>query len=100
MTVYSTLFYLGAPANGATLYTVPAGKKAVIRDWDVRNVSSTAGLMGLSVGTTAPLLSPSLALNATFHLTTRWVLSAGDVLKAVVSAGTPHYQVSGYLFDV
>lgn len=99
LSVFTKRFYLGAPANGATLYTVPAGQLAIITNWDVRNVSSTAGLMGLSVGATAPLLSPLLALNGTFHLTTRWALSAGEVLKAVVSAGTPHYQVTGYLFD-
>jgi hypothetical protein len=97
--VYTTRFYTGNPANGATLYTVPAGKVAIIRDLDVRNGSATAGIFGITVAGVTTILSPSLAQSGFFHLETRYTVAAGETIVAVVTAGSMHCQITGYLFD-
>ena len=99
--IYSTRFALitSSSAGPTTLYTVPTGFKAIVRD--VSGLASAAPA-GLAVGVNAAesfFSGLSLSNLESFHWEGRVVLNAGDTLALFVLAGTVQLVVSGYLLD-
>lgn len=98
--VYSTRFAAGEQTGGSwpkVLYTVPAGRVAVIRDLIVTAYSATAK------GSITPnALSEALRLEATanptfWHLELRAVLNAGEELRLYGDSARWAWWISGYL---
>lgn len=100
--VYSTRFALGnltAAAGLTTLYTVPAGKRAVVKCLTaypgVAGTSSVVwvfaglALLHVDVGPPATDLKTELTI----------VLNSGETLAAVVTVGQVALSASGFLLD-
>lgn len=78
-----------------TLYTVPAGRTAVVTNIVVTNTAATAGtftlfLNGVSFGTTV-----SIAANAIAAFDIKQVLAATQTIQGGASATTINFHISG-----
>lgn len=103
MSIYSTRFY-GAVYTGSgavtTLYTVPAGKVAVLRDVEATSVGTTVTLYVLVLGGVVLREWSSTSAGQSFPWTGRQVLNAGEALNAYAPTSQQwSLLVSGYLLD-
>jgi hypothetical protein len=90
------------PTTGATIYTVPAGKRTIVKSIQLQNNHTAAQRIIFSVwvagvNTFAWGVTPGAAASATESmLLTPWlVLEAGQVLKVQPISGTCQLLVSG-----
>jgi hypothetical protein len=104
VTVHST--QLGAKAGMATtlvtVYTVPSGKRTIVKGIWVRNAGAAATVcdvnLALSGGPSPSFfiaLAATPAAGSTVFLPVWIVLNAGDVIKAAMNAGTGDLIVAG-----
>lgn len=105
-TIYSTRFYGGqiVAAGETDLYTVPAGKVAVVRDISVSNVTTTdAGQLLIYVLLDAGNADLFRVASVPSHGFVQWqgrqVLNAGETLALYETNTTIRAMVSGYLLS-
>lgn len=102
-TVYSTLLFSGirtGPA-GFALYTVPAGKVAVLRDADIlaQTAAGVVLLLDQTPGVNFANLTFPAALSSV-QWTGRQVFPAGQIIAVnIIAAATFQIRLSGYLLD-
>ena len=90
------LMYRGnAATSNTTLYTVGAGKTAIVTDICVTNTDSVSATFTLNLNGTALLSAATLAANsmATFEL--KQVLEVADTISGSASATTVKFHISG-----
>jgi len=105
--VYTELLAVGtlAGAGSSTVYTVPVGKRAVVRDIILYDGGAAAGFIGLAAvppgGGSAVFLVTYPAAQPTVanHWEGRQVVMAGGSLLLIAGVTTADYRVTGYLFD-
>lgn len=98
--VYSVRFAEGVASSGSSpsVYTVPSGYAAVLRDISLAQTSGTPGLMAVALdGGPACFTVSAPALYVTLHEEGRWVFNPGDVIIVDAIAGDTNYFLSGYL---
>ena len=88
------------PAGSMTVYTVPAGYRAVVRDITVSVTGSGLSTFQLWVPGSPILQLVSLAANAFNHWDGHQVLEAGETLQLITSGGPVLISVSGYLLTM
>jgi hypothetical protein len=94
--VYSTRFLLHKGPGGS--YTVPAGKRVVIKAVNVVNTGATNGAWGLSLNGN-PVFNVVLTPGQeTSRLQQMLVANAGDTISCGANADVV-YTVTGYLLD-
>jgi hypothetical protein len=83
-------FYVGTMTSltYVDLFTVPVGRRYIVKDINVRNVSGSSNGLYLAVGTTA-LYYAAIPGNGVLELKPWWVMTEGQALRAhcTVSAG-------------
>jgi hypothetical protein len=97
--------YIGQPGTTeSTLYTVPTGKKVIIKDITICNTSSTDATISLSIvpsGNTAAasnriLASLKVTANSTVDITLSQVMNEGDFISGLqATAGALTVLISG-----
>lgn len=100
--IYSTQFAAGSQASGTTtvVYTVPAGKVAVVRDIVVGAQNAPANSVAINYAGVAEIWEVgTIAQYSTAHFEGRVVLNAGQTINVDAIAGTWTYIISGYLLD-
>lgn len=100
--IYSTQFAAGSQASGTTtvVYTVPAGKVAVVRDIVVGAQDTPANSVAVNYYGVAEIYQAgAIAQYSTAHFEGRVVLNAGDSIDVDAISGTWTYVISGYLLD-
>jgi hypothetical protein len=100
--VYSARFVAGSFAAGLSgvVYTVPAGKTAVLRDMSVFADGGAAGYAAIiltGVATLASVVTPASGPAPSWE--GRQVLNAGETIKININGGTCEVAISGYLLD-
>lgn len=104
--LHATPLYKGNVSSSGfvTLYTVPAGKRVVLRSVNIYNTTATitAAILGVNSGI---LFNRSLAVAGAAGADTYWagwiVLGPGDVIQgATGSSRTCFYAVSGSIYDI
>lgn len=100
--VYSHRFAAGDRSSGgsSTVYTVPDGFVAVLRDIAVTPTtgSGTTALINLS-GVAIMFGRTLTGQYVTAHEEGRWVLNAGDAIEVQSVTGEFQYVLSGYLLS-
>ncbi len=100
--IYSTQFYEGytAALGSHALYTVPAGKIAIIRSISVAVVSAAVnqGYIGVT-GKSLIAAWTNLPIITDKQVNCRQVLNAGEVLTLQLNTSDVAVAVSGYLLD-
>jgi hypothetical protein len=101
--LHSTQF-VSTPLSGAgpgTLYTVPAGNRAVVKAVNLASNASTGKFFSLNVDGAVLLFSLTLGALATFQWNGWVVLNAGETLKwSGASGGSYHINIGGYLYPL
>ena len=104
-TLYSDRLYAGVIASGVytTLFTVPAGKRYVVRAVAITN--ATAGTISVLLhfpvaATFLAKVGPILATDSSSFLSTRHVVPPGESVEAFGVGGAAHVVVSGYVLDI
>lgn len=103
MAVYSTMFFAAqlTAATNLTAYTVPAGKVAVVRDFDCLVQAAGANGCGPVDGTRS--LAWAFILNAGALTGGQWrgrqVFVAGEQFGWLITGGNWNVRCSGYLLD-
>ena len=90
--------------SAVSLYTVPTGYSAIIKQFVVTNISASAATFTFYVGTAsasnALFSNTSVAANDTVIINLSQVLTTGETLRALASAGSAlNLTVSGVLND-
>lgn len=103
----STYRILGqaAPAatTTATVYTVPAGRQAIINTFTVCNRASSTGTFRIAIRPSGATLAnqhyqvfdSTCAANDSLFLNVGWALSAGDVVEVFASTANFSFTASG-----
>lgn len=95
---YSERFILAAGSAGYKTYTVPAGKRAIVRNFLVYNSNSTAQSLWLYIASFSVYgITPGALQSA--QLETRAVAYPGEKVEVWHNAAGMTSIVSGYLFD-
>lgn len=100
---YSTTFFMqfAFSSGSANVYTVPAGKVAILRDVD--GILASTGLAYLLLGeATFGMFYTALAgsvVNDRVEWRGRQVYVAGEAIRLGASGGTWHCRGGGYLLD-
>lgn len=103
--VYTTRIALAAYATSTDVYTVPTGKRLIVRNFSARNTHASAtGRSGFADNTSTtiiPVISPTLAAGDSWSWEGRVVFDAGAVVRVVVTGAsiTYHVSIAGYLFN-
>jgi len=97
--VYSTRFIRTSVATTWMTYTVPAGKRAVVKSISASNSTAAAGTAYVNVAGTAVM---NVALQAKIYseaLAMAHVAYAGETISGYLSGPNMSLVVSGYLLD-
>jgi len=91
----TALFRGAASTSSTTLYTVPAGRTAVVTNIVITNTGSssytwTLTLNGVSIGT-----SVSIAANSTTVIDMKQVLPATQIIAGLASNTAVNFHISG-----
>ena len=78
-----------------TLYTVPAGRTAVVTNIVVTNTAATAGTFTLSLNGVSLATTVSIAANAIAAFDIKQVLEATQLIRGGASATTINFHISG-----
>ena len=105
--VYSTRFIAAlvtvTAATQPTLvdnYTVPSGKRAVVRSIYATAVGSGTSVAAVTIqGLSYLFRSSALAAGASSSLECNQVVNAGEVISAFAESGEAYVTVSGFLLD-
>ena len=97
--VYSERFILVSALNGTQLYTVPAGKRAIVTCVDFLPVDATVTFFQLGVGGKVVAgKSRSGTDLSSWQWQGRHVCYGGETIRATSVGGPSNVAVSGYLF--
>jgi hypothetical protein len=103
-TVYSSLFVsakVTVAGSVQTLYTVPTGKRAVLKEAAIQNVSGgVSGAALLDVNDYAVWQQLSVAAGAVFTVPLFEVFDTGDLIQALVINQPWTFRLSGYLLTL
>jgi hypothetical protein len=96
--VYTETFIRTQARNTWTVYTVPAGRRAVVKSVMLVNGGAAAGEVHVQVGETSIVFVPFQAAyaNQIFNLTA--VAYAGQTVSCLATAISVHQTISGYQF--
>jgi len=97
--IYSERLVLSSVSDVWADYTVPAGKRAVVRSIVALSGATTPGAVGVVVGPADVLWHTFQATNVTQLWDMRQVAYAGEVISCVITAGAASVVVAGYLFE-
>lgn len=92
MAVRTKQLFEGAPNNGVAVYTVPAGRRTIVKSWAVCHVGggSTCQLqVGGVSGNKRRIWRQVTVANEIYRVEFWFVLEAGQNLTAFTDAGTP-----------
>lgn len=89
------MFRGAASVLEATLYTVPAGKKAVVTNVLVTNTNGADATFTLELNGVHFVSGATIAANATAVFDLRQVLAAGQTISGLASAITVNFHISG-----
>lgn len=95
--VYSHRF-VRAVALGSTQYVVGAGQRAVVRSIDIAAWGETEQIWCSVAGTYVAIWAPG-GQSASYHVETRAVAYAGEVISVLLGGQSCNAMVSGYLFE-
>lgn len=96
MATNTTVLFRGAASTSSTtLYTVPAGRTAVVTNIVVTNTGTSAAtwtmtLNGVSIGTTV-----AIAANQTAVIDMKQVLAATNTITGLASTTSVNFHISG-----
>jgi hypothetical protein len=105
VSVYSHRFFCAEVTVGVTtIYTVPAGSTAILRDLELFNASSatqtfTVYLVQPGLGGVPAIVINSIGAALGEQWQGRVVLNAGDSLQTGTGASSQYMVLSGYLFE-
>lgn len=97
--VYSTRFLHMYDQAGTLGYTVPAAKRAVLKDILLTNYAGTTAVAQVFIGPRLVVDHPFLAAEHVWQLSCMVPVYAGEVVVVYLSAVKIGAIVSGYLFD-
>ncbi len=89
------MFRGAASTTSATLYTVPAGKTAVVTNIVVANTAASAATFTLSLDGVVVLPTVSIAANSVATFDVKQVLAATKTITGLASAVTVMWHISG-----
>lgn len=82
----------GAPNNGVAVYTVPSGRRTIVRNWTACSIATTCRLklqVGGVAGNKRRLWQQDTVADVIYRVDTWVVLEAGQNLSCFTDAGTP-----------
>ena len=92
---FKVLFRGAASTSNTTLYTVPAATTALVTSVVVVNTASTAATFDMSLNDVAIANDVSVPANDSVIIELKQVLEATNTIKALASATTVNFHVSG-----
>jgi hypothetical protein len=97
--LYSERLFRGESPTGNYFYTIPAGKRAVVRVIELRNGATAVANVVVGFNGTYCYQVSLPASGGSLHIDTRQVLYAGEQLAMSVNGAATAWYISGYLFD-
>jgi hypothetical protein len=82
------------------MYTVPSGKRLILKEVCLQNLSGVAAVAGIGDGATHGIYqSPSVAAGTVLTIALWEVFNDGDTLKMIITAQPWTIRASGQLLD-
>lgn len=94
-TTTKLMFRGSASLANTTLYTVPAGRSAIVTDICVTNTDTVSTTFTLNLNGTALISGATLAAKSTATFEIKQVLEAADTVSGSASATTVKFHISG-----
>lgn len=92
---FKVLFRGAAATSNTTLYTVPAATKALITSVVVVNTAATSATFDMSLNDIQIANDVAVPANDSIILELKQVLDAAQTIKALASATTVNFHISG-----
>lgn len=92
MAVRTKQLFQGAPANGVAVYTVPAGRRTIVKSWSACSISTTCTLklqIGGVAGNKIRIWQQDTVADVIYRNEFWFVLEAGQNISLFTNAGTP-----------
>jgi hypothetical protein len=86
-------------ASGTWRWTVPAGKRFLVREVCFVNLAAADAYVFVRIGPIVMAIAALLAVNSTLAVHTSQVAYQGEVVELFISATGYHTTVSGHLLD-